>query len=95
MKKMYMLFNCLFFLSLLMWTSSVFAQEMNENTFSVSRSPVFQVNFVHPTADKPQMACLSSRIPTGEPVTVEKPFPKAGHKGVTATIEHDDNPNAD
>jgi uncharacterized protein len=24
-----------------------------------------------PTADKPQMACLSSRIPTGEPVTVE------------------------
>jgi pyridinium-3,5-biscarboxylic acid mononucleotide sulfurtransferase len=25
-----------------------------------------------PTADKPQMACLSSRIPTGESVTVEK-----------------------
>jgi uncharacterized protein len=25
-----------------------------------------------PTADKPQMACLSSRIPYGEPVTVEK-----------------------
>lgn len=25
-----------------------------------------------PTADKPQMACLSSRIPTGEPVTPEK-----------------------
>ena len=25
-----------------------------------------------PTADKPQLACLSSRIPTGEPVTVEK-----------------------
>jgi pyridinium-3,5-biscarboxylic acid mononucleotide sulfurtransferase len=25
-----------------------------------------------PTADKPQMACLSSRIPHGEPVTVEK-----------------------
>ena len=24
-----------------------------------------------PTADKPQMACLSSRIPYGEPVTVE------------------------
>jgi uncharacterized protein len=25
-----------------------------------------------PTADKPQMACLSSRIPHGEPVTLEK-----------------------
>ncbi|MDW8381774.1 MAG: ATP-dependent sacrificial sulfur transferase LarE [Verrucomicrobiota bacterium] len=25
-----------------------------------------------PTADKPQMACLSSRIPYGEPVTLEK-----------------------
>jgi uncharacterized protein len=25
-----------------------------------------------PTADKPQMACLSSRVPTGEPVTPEK-----------------------
>lgn len=25
-----------------------------------------------PTADKPQLACLSSRIPTGEPVTPEK-----------------------
>jgi len=25
-----------------------------------------------PTADKPQMACLSSRIPTGEPVSPEK-----------------------
>jgi uncharacterized protein len=25
-----------------------------------------------PTADKPQLACLSSRIPTGEPVTVAK-----------------------
>src|SRR4029077_11266990 len=25
-----------------------------------------------PTADKPQMACLSSRIPHGEPVTPEK-----------------------
>src|SRR5204863_3883828 len=25
-----------------------------------------------PTADKPQMACLSSRIPYGEPVTEEK-----------------------
>jgi uncharacterized protein len=25
-----------------------------------------------PTADKPQMACLSSRIPQGEPVTLEK-----------------------
>lgn len=25
-----------------------------------------------PTADKPQLACLSSRVPTGEPVTVEK-----------------------
>ncbi len=25
-----------------------------------------------PTADKPQLACLSSRIPYGEPVTVEK-----------------------
>src|SRR5204863_4447609 len=25
-----------------------------------------------PTADKPQMACLSSRIPYGEPVTPEK-----------------------
>lgn len=25
-----------------------------------------------PTADKPQMACLSSRIPSGEPVTPEK-----------------------
>jgi uncharacterized protein len=25
-----------------------------------------------PTADKPQMACLSSRIPQGEPVTPEK-----------------------
>jgi uncharacterized protein len=25
-----------------------------------------------PTADKPQMACLSSRIPHGEPVTIEK-----------------------
>jgi uncharacterized protein len=25
-----------------------------------------------PTADKPQMACLSSRIPQGEPVTTEK-----------------------
>lgn len=25
-----------------------------------------------PTSDKPQMACLSSRIPYGEPVTVEK-----------------------
>lgn len=25
-----------------------------------------------PTADKPQMACLSSRLPTGEPVTPEK-----------------------
>jgi pyridinium-3,5-biscarboxylic acid mononucleotide sulfurtransferase len=25
-----------------------------------------------PTADKPQMACLSSRIPLGEPVTLEK-----------------------
>ncbi len=25
-----------------------------------------------PTADKPQMACLSSRLPYGEPVTVEK-----------------------
>jgi len=25
-----------------------------------------------PTADKPQLACLSSRIPHGEPVTVEK-----------------------
>ncbi len=25
-----------------------------------------------PTAEKPQMACLSSRIPTGEPVTPEK-----------------------
>src|SRR5207244_12840131 len=25
-----------------------------------------------PTADKPQMACLSSRIPHGEPVTEEK-----------------------
>ena len=25
-----------------------------------------------PTADKPQMACLSSRIPYGEPVTTEK-----------------------
>ena len=30
-----------------------------------------------------------------KPASVEKPFPKAGHKGVTATIEHDDNPNAD
>ena len=25
-----------------------------------------------PTADKPQMACLSSRVPYGEPVTPEK-----------------------
>ena len=25
-----------------------------------------------PTADKPQLACLSSRIPYGEPVTEEK-----------------------
>ena len=25
-----------------------------------------------PTADKPQMACLSSRVPHGEPVTPEK-----------------------
>ena len=29
-------------------------------------------DFGLPTSDKPQMACLSSRIPYGEPVTVEK-----------------------
>jgi uncharacterized protein len=29
-------------------------------------------HFRLPTADKPQMACLSSRVPHGEPVTEEK-----------------------
>src|SRR5205085_1099717 len=32
----------------------------------------FSAKFGLPTADKPQMACLSSRIPYGEPVTPEK-----------------------
>jgi pyridinium-3,5-biscarboxylic acid mononucleotide sulfurtransferase len=32
----------------------------------------FSARFGLPTADKPQMACLSSRIPTGESVTPEK-----------------------
>jgi uncharacterized protein len=32
----------------------------------------FSAQFGLPTADKPQMACLSSRVPYGEPVTPEK-----------------------
>lgn len=32
----------------------------------------FSAQFGLPTADKPQMACLSSRVPHGEPVTLEK-----------------------
>ncbi|MFN7139805.1 MAG: ATP-dependent sacrificial sulfur transferase LarE [Limisphaerales bacterium] len=45
---------------------------LKEAGFTKAEIRTLSAQFGLPTADKPQMACLSSRIPYGEPVTPEK-----------------------
>ena len=45
---------------------------LKEVGLSKAEIRALSASFGLPTADKPQMACLSSRIPYGEPVTTEK-----------------------
>lgn len=45
---------------------------LRELGFSKEEIRAWSARFGLPTAEKPQMACLSSRIPHGEPVTPEK-----------------------
>lgn len=45
---------------------------LKEANLSKSEIRTFSARFGLPTSDKPQMACLSSRVPHGEPVTESK-----------------------